>query len=247
MFGTELQQAKSSLSLMRQGAPDDGSVTAVSFLICQITLWHVPSQDAGNLFICAEEKGNGGQLASTVTQLHDKRYISVQGSQANERQEKCSFRSDRILQSSSYINHVWGAWHVHIMACCEVRHSSRSSSHLSSCEIEFTQSCAKRYRAQTRVRSIIPAVLFNPIHSSMPALTKLTFEQSKCNRTALLALSPNMRAGLLSQRPQTFPPTSPWWERERERENLILSGETGGFIWLAVRYNAALSILICST
>lgn len=134
---------KSSLSLMRQRAPDDGGATAVSFLICQITLWHVPSQDAGNLFICAEEKGNRGQLASTVRQLGDKRYITERGSQANERQEKFSFRSDRILQSSCYINHVWGAWHAHIMACCEVRRRPRSSSHLSSCEIRFTQSRAK--------------------------------------------------------------------------------------------------------
>lgn len=31
-------EEKSSLLLMRQRAPDDGSVTAVSFLICQITL-----------------------------------------------------------------------------------------------------------------------------------------------------------------------------------------------------------------
>lgn len=134
---------KSSLSLMRQRAPDDGGATAVSFLICQITLWHVPSQDAGNLFICAEEKGNRGQLASTVRQLGDKRYITERGSQANERKEKFSFRSDRILQSSCYINHVWGAWHAHIMACCEVRRRPRSSSHLSSCEIRFTQSRAK--------------------------------------------------------------------------------------------------------
>lgn len=136
-------EEKSSLSLMSQRTPDDGSVTAVSFLICQITLWHVPSQDAGNLFICAEEKGNEGQLASTVRQLRDKRYITERGSQANERQKKFSFRSGRILQSSCYINHVWGAWLVHIIACCEVRHRPRSSSHLSSCEIRFTQSRAK--------------------------------------------------------------------------------------------------------
>lgn len=56
-----------------------------------------------------KKKGERGQLASTVRQLGDKRYITERGSQANESQEKFSFRSDRILQSSCYINHVWGA------------------------------------------------------------------------------------------------------------------------------------------
>lgn len=95
-------------------------------------------------FHLCRRKGEWGQLASTVRQLHDKRYITKRGSQANERQKKFSFRSDRILQSSCYINHVWGTWHAHIMACCEVRHRPRSLSHLSSCEIRFTQSRSKR-------------------------------------------------------------------------------------------------------
>lgn len=137
-------EEKSSLLLMRQRAPDDGGVTAVGFLICQITLWHVPSQNAGNLFICAEEKASGGQLASVVRQLPDKRYITKRGSRANERQKKFSFMLDGILQSSCYDNQVWGAWRAHIIACCEVRHRPRSSSHLSWREIKFTQRCAKR-------------------------------------------------------------------------------------------------------
>lgn len=66
-------------------APNDDSVTAESFLICRIRLWHAPSQDAGNLFICAEERGKGGQLASTIRQPSDKQYITAWDSQTNER------------------------------------------------------------------------------------------------------------------------------------------------------------------
>lgn len=66
-------------------ASNDDSVTAESFLICRIRLWHAPSQDGGNLFICAEERGKGGQLASTIRQPSDKQYITVWDSQTNER------------------------------------------------------------------------------------------------------------------------------------------------------------------
>ena len=66
-------------------APNDDSVTAESFLICRIRLWHAPSQDGGNLFICAEERGKGGQLASTIRQPNDKQYITMWDSQTNER------------------------------------------------------------------------------------------------------------------------------------------------------------------
>lgn len=66
-------------------ASNDDSVTAVSFLICRIRLWHAPSQDGGNLFICAEERGKGGQLASTIRQPSDKQYITAWDSQTNER------------------------------------------------------------------------------------------------------------------------------------------------------------------
>ncbi len=66
-------------------APNDDSVTAASFLICRIRLWHAPSQDGGNLFICAEERGKGGQLASTIRQPSDKQYITAWDSQTNER------------------------------------------------------------------------------------------------------------------------------------------------------------------
>lgn len=66
-------------------ASNDDSVTAASFLICRIRLWHAPSQDAGNLFICAEERGKGGQLASTIRQPSDKQYITAWDSQTNER------------------------------------------------------------------------------------------------------------------------------------------------------------------
>lgn len=66
-------------------APNDDSVTAVSFLICRIRLWHAPSQDGGNLFICAEERGKGGQLASAIRQPSDKQYITAWDSQTNER------------------------------------------------------------------------------------------------------------------------------------------------------------------
>lgn len=98
---------------MRQGATNDDSVTAVSFLISLIRLWHAPSQDGGNLFICAEERGKGGQLASTIRHPSDKQYITAWDSQTNERQKKCSFRLDRILQLSCYINHLYGTWHTH--------------------------------------------------------------------------------------------------------------------------------------
>lgn len=67
-----------------EGARKGDSVTAVSFLICRIRLWHAPSQDAGNLFICAEERGKGGQLASAIRQAGDKRYITVRDSNTNE-------------------------------------------------------------------------------------------------------------------------------------------------------------------
>lgn len=66
-------------------ASNDDSVTAESFLICRITSWHPPSQDGGNLFICAEEGGKGGQLASTIRQPSDKQYITAWDSQTNER------------------------------------------------------------------------------------------------------------------------------------------------------------------
>lgn len=66
-------------------ASNDDSVTAESFLICRIRLWHAPSQDGGNLFICAEERGKGGQLASTIRQPSDKQYITARDSQTNER------------------------------------------------------------------------------------------------------------------------------------------------------------------
>lgn len=66
-------------------ASNDDSVTAESFLICQIRLWHAPSRDAGNLFICAEERGKRGQLASTIRQPSDKQYITGWDSQTNER------------------------------------------------------------------------------------------------------------------------------------------------------------------
>lgn len=66
-------------------ASNDDSVTAASFLICRIRLWHAPSQDGGNLFICAEERGKGGQLASTIRQPSDKQYITAWDSQTNER------------------------------------------------------------------------------------------------------------------------------------------------------------------
>lgn len=67
-----------------KGARKGDSVTALSFLICRIRLWHVPSQDAGNLFICAEERGKGGQLASAIRQAGDKRYITVRDRHTNE-------------------------------------------------------------------------------------------------------------------------------------------------------------------
>lgn len=66
-------------------ASNDDSVTAESFLICRIILWHAPSQDGGNLFICAEERGKGGQLASTIRQPSDKQYVTAWDSQTNER------------------------------------------------------------------------------------------------------------------------------------------------------------------
>lgn len=66
-------------------ASNDDSVTAESFLICRIILWHAPSQDGGNLFICEEERGKGGQLASTIRQPSDKQYITAWDSQTNER------------------------------------------------------------------------------------------------------------------------------------------------------------------
>lgn len=69
---------------MRRGARKGDSVTAVSFLICRIRLWHAPSQDAGNLFICVEERGKGGQLASAIRQAGDKRYITARDSHTNE-------------------------------------------------------------------------------------------------------------------------------------------------------------------
>lgn len=185
---------------MSQRTPDDGGVTAVSFLICQITLWHVPSQDAGNLFICAAEKGgNGGQLASTARQLHDKRYITARGSGANERQEKFPFRSDRILQSSHYINHTYGAWHA--------RHGASSV-------VVWDQ-------VSSGLAGLIPS--FNK-RGSIAQLCRM-IHQLYC----LKGHKHLHRRGLC------------------ERGNLILSEETGGFIWLAVRCNAALSILICGT
>lgn len=64
-------------------AGNDDSVTAESFLICRIRLWHAPSQN-GDLFICAEERGKGGQLASTIRQANDKHYITMWDSQTNE-------------------------------------------------------------------------------------------------------------------------------------------------------------------
>lgn len=92
MFGSALQwfqwrgkKKKKIIIADEARASNDDSVTAVSFLICRIRLWHAPSQDGGNLFICAEERGKGGQLASTIRQPSDKQYITAWDSQTNER------------------------------------------------------------------------------------------------------------------------------------------------------------------
>lgn len=47
------------------------------------------------------------------------------------------------------------------------------------------------------------------MHSSMQT------SSLRCNRTTLLGVLPDVWVGLLSQRPQTFPPMCPLWERER--------------------------------
>lgn len=88
-------------------AANDDSVTAESFLICRIRSWHAPSRGGGNLFICAEERGKGGQLASTIRHPCDKRYITAWDSQTNERQQKCSSRLGRTLQSPPCSNHTY--------------------------------------------------------------------------------------------------------------------------------------------
>lgn len=88
VFGSALQfsQWRKMIIIADEArASNDDSVTAESFLICRIRLWHAPSQDGGNLFICAEERGKGGQLASTIRQPNDKQYITVWDSQTNER------------------------------------------------------------------------------------------------------------------------------------------------------------------
>lgn len=88
VFGSALQWfqwRKMIIIAYESRASNDDSVTAESFLICRIILWHVPSQDGGNLFICAEERGKGGQLASTIRQPSDKQYVTAWDSQTNER------------------------------------------------------------------------------------------------------------------------------------------------------------------
>lgn len=96
-------------------ASDDDSVTAESFLICRIRLWHAPSQDGGNLFICAEESGGkGGQLASAIRQLSDKQYITVRDSQTNERGSRNVHPGQtQFYNQPGTLITLYSGWHMH--------------------------------------------------------------------------------------------------------------------------------------
>lgn len=149
---------------------NDDSVTAESFLICRIRLWHAPSQDGGNLFICAEERGRGGQLASTIRQPSDKQYITTWDSQTNERGRRnvlsgwtefcnhpatlitCTALDLRILYSRT----LWGVT-SHIR--CIPRHR------LLSYEVSFTQRNVCRVKRYPTETVLISCKRFTLIHA----------------------------------------------------------------------------------
>lgn len=123
-------------------------------------------------FHLCRRKGERGSISiNRQTTPWQAIYYRAGASQANERQEKFSFRSDRILQSSCCINHVWGAWHAHIMACCEVRRGPPLLvSSVAAWDRVYSKPGQTLARAKARARSVIPAARFNPIRSSMRTL-----------------------------------------------------------------------------
>lgn len=247
-------------------ASNDDSVTAVSFLICRIRLWHAPSQDGGNLFICAEERGKGGQLASTIRQPSDKQYITAWDSQTNERgrrnvhsgwTEFCNHPATLItcivLTYAFLIDARSEVWlHAYAaslnIAFVVIRGQDYSKERLSCQTLSYRTMCINATSCMQ-----LP-VLYTLLHKLEKVFIGFVIQGwsvksggyvIRCADDHTVLKITKASTSMIFAKSSMGERISFYQKRQSQSEHFFLP--LPGFIWLAVRYKAPLSILIWST